>query len=1102
MADTQQQPANGAPAPAQSALAINTAIVQVPRVAVLSEMLPSLGLEVEAEFSFRWTVDKWAATAKSTKRLFSPERILLFPSGNQQSDTLSVFLDSVDAPGMPKDGLWHICVQFVLAIVNYKDETCYRSASKFKALSNSSHSSFLAAQHRFNPYEADWGFNHLVKLNQLLIPLDPTKSDRSLVEDDKTVFIVHMRVLKDVTGFLWHNYLSRKATYSIPTEHDLPTKSIPLALQRVFYLLQHSDSPVGTTELTKSFGWDAMDSFMQHDVQEFNRVLQENLETKMVGTTVEGVIRNLFVGKYKSYVRCLDVEFESSRVEDFYDIQLNVKGKMNVTESFQDYVSTEMLDGDNKYFAENFGLQRAEKGVTFVTFPPVLFLQLKRFEYDVEHDCMVKINDRYEYPATLNLDSFLEQKPITPQSYWLYGVLVHTGNITGGHYCAFLRPQKNGNWFKFDDDRVTPCLPSEVFDDNFGGGNFSSKFYPSNVVVPKQSNRYTNAYMLIYIRDRDTDSIFISLEDADVQEHLRKRMESEQSEAEKKKKEREEQHLYVNIKVVLEEHAAKHRGFDLCNFESRTSPITEVLSFRELKERTLADFKAGIKFLGESLHVPPDRLNIWSLVGRQNKTIRPDCKFTSMEDVLSSLRLFPFFADSHTGMEEIREKFSKALGTDLRLFVEIAEPNDKSSPQHGDKSITIFLKYYDPTTSLVRYVGSLFIPNKTSKISDILPVLWKRASLPAKTRLLVFEEVKPDMIDELSLRQSFAKAEIGDGDIILYQRDMTGLEAQIEDETIGTAKQYFDQMHNRNTIIFKPKPGTETKSRPELELVLHKKMLYDDVLKKLAEKIGANPHKIQVFTGSGLMSNMAVRRHDKMVLQDMLNVGFYNQLVSSSVLYYEELDVEVSELETKRFLTVSFVERNGNELGPYSLLVPKNATAGDVIKKLKTHIGELPVHQKADLRLYEVIKHKIQKFYSNSDTVRDVTEMSTFYVEDVLPEDSKLRKGDAHVHVFSYNGHPTRAHGIPFKFPLRKGELFSATRERLSARIDMSDADASKAKWFIIPSGFSNPIPIVESDVLAEKNFGPYDYIGVDRPGKFDRTVRDVNAGKGIKMAN
>jgi hypothetical protein len=38
---------------------------------------------------------------------------------------------------------------------------------------------------------------------------------------------------------------------------------------------------VGTTELTKSFGWTSLDSFLQHDVQEFNRVLQDKLESKM-----------------------------------------------------------------------------------------------------------------------------------------------------------------------------------------------------------------------------------------------------------------------------------------------------------------------------------------------------------------------------------------------------------------------------------------------------------------------------------------------------------------------------------------------------------------------------------------------------------------------------------------------------------------------------------------------------------------------------------------------------------------------------------------------------------------------------------------------------
>jgi ubiquitin carboxyl-terminal hydrolase 7 len=71
-----------------------------------------------------------------------------------------------------------------------------------------------------------------------------------------------------------------QAVYQIPTETDTPD-SVPLALQRVFYLLQTSDHPVSTTELTKSFGWKSFDSFLQHDVQEFNRVLQDKLESKM-----------------------------------------------------------------------------------------------------------------------------------------------------------------------------------------------------------------------------------------------------------------------------------------------------------------------------------------------------------------------------------------------------------------------------------------------------------------------------------------------------------------------------------------------------------------------------------------------------------------------------------------------------------------------------------------------------------------------------------------------------------------------------------------------------------------------------------------------------
>lgn len=65
-----------------------------------------------------------------------------------------------------------------------------------------------------------------------------------------------------------------------------------------------------------------------------------------------------------------------------------------MVQSFRDYVAAERLDGDNKYDAGAYGLQPAEKGVKFLTFPPILHLQLMRFQYDATIDANVKINDR------------------------------------------------------------------------------------------------------------------------------------------------------------------------------------------------------------------------------------------------------------------------------------------------------------------------------------------------------------------------------------------------------------------------------------------------------------------------------------------------------------------------------------------------------------------------------------------------------------------------------------------------------------------------------------------------------------------------------------
>ncbi|CAG8840963.1 6169_t:CDS:2, partial [Racocetra persica] len=106
----------------------------------------------------------------------------------------------------------------------------------------------------------------------------------------------------------------RKAIYQIPTEGNEPDKSISLAMQRVFYTLQESENSVGTVELTRSFGWDSSYCFMSHDVQEFDSVLLD----KMKNTSADGAISKLFAGKMKSYVRCVNKNYESSRIEDYY----------------------------------------------------------------------------------------------------------------------------------------------------------------------------------------------------------------------------------------------------------------------------------------------------------------------------------------------------------------------------------------------------------------------------------------------------------------------------------------------------------------------------------------------------------------------------------------------------------------------------------------------------------------------------------------------------------------------------------------------------------------------------------------------------------------
>lgn len=482
-------------------------------------------------------------------------------------------------------------------------------------------------QHLFFSKENDWGFSHFMNWNEVLEP------ERGYCKEDSVILEVHVNAeaphgvswdSKKHTGYvglknqgatcymnsllqtLFFTNQLRKAVYKMPTESDDTQRSVALALQRVFYELQFSDRPVGTKKLTKSFGWETLDSFMQHDVQEFLRVLLDKLESKMKSTCVEGTVPRLFAGKMISFIKCKHVDYTSSRTETFYDIQLSVKGKRNIYESFKDYVATETLDGDNKYDAGEHGLQEAEKGVIFASFPPVLHLHLMRFQYDPVTDCSIKFNDRFEFYEKLTLDPYLQVAESSPATYTLHAVLVHSGDNHGGHYVVFINPKGDGRWCKFDDDVVSRCTKQEAIDYNYGGADEEGSL---NI------KQCTNAYMLVYIRDSCLKSVLQDVTERDIPRELVARLSEERRLEALKRKERNEAHLYMTVQLVTEDNFQGHQGFDLYDAEQGV--------YINLRIRKTATFLELTELIASTTRYSAEKFRVWPMAGRTNNTMRP-----------------------------------------------------------------------------------------------------------------------------------------------------------------------------------------------------------------------------------------------------------------------------------------------------------------------------------------------------------------------------------------------------------------------------------------------------------------------------------------------
>ncbi|KAI5190987.1 ubiquitin carboxyl-terminal hydrolase 7 [Nematocida minor] len=281
-----------------------------------------------------------------------------------------------------------------------------------------------------------------------------------------------------------------------------PPSKKTVQMQKLFYQLGKDVMYADTKDFTNAFKLKDEDIDEQQDIQEFFKVLLDELEKEAKGTPFFKYIEDTFYGTLGTTIRC-EKGCVRERTEKYNDLQLVMdlpcveNSVTSLEDSLHDYMKTTDLHEPNLYNCEEHGYVNATKTDYCKTFPPVLFLQIKRFNMNYETGDVYKLNNYYSFPKTLDLSPYTPDKD-ADNKYTLYSVNVHLGNgMSEGHYYAYIK--KPEGWYKFNDSYVTKCMEREAIQETFGGRH-----------PYKNKIKVSNAYYLVYIRTSQMDELLNS----------------------------------------------------------------------------------------------------------------------------------------------------------------------------------------------------------------------------------------------------------------------------------------------------------------------------------------------------------------------------------------------------------------------------------------------------------------------------------------------------------------------------------------------------------------------------------------------------------------
>ncbi|XP_051782099.1 probable ubiquitin carboxyl-terminal hydrolase FAF-X [Erpetoichthys calabaricus] len=269
----------------------------------------------------------------------------------------------------------------------------------------------------------------------------------------------------------------------------------------------------------------------QHDALEFFNSLVDSLDEALKALGHPPMLSKVLGGSFADQKICQGCPHRYECEETFTALNMDIRNHQNLLESLEQYVKGDLLEGANAYHCEKCNKKvDTVKRLLIKKLPPVLAIQLKRFDYDWERECAIKFNDYFEFPRELDMEPYTEggvakmegddtnhvdqnestdNTQLESTKYRLVGVLVHSGQASGGHYYSYIIQRNGGDgekkqWYKFDDGDVTECKmddDEEMKNQCFGGEYMGEVFdHLMKRMSFRRQKRWWNAYILFYER--------------------------------------------------------------------------------------------------------------------------------------------------------------------------------------------------------------------------------------------------------------------------------------------------------------------------------------------------------------------------------------------------------------------------------------------------------------------------------------------------------------------------------------------------------------------------------------------------------------------------